>query len=141
MSKSKSSRFEKSLDGRLWHPLFLAEYAAKLRDGDAASVLAWLDEAGEELQSDIDSVRLTFPDVTPAFDVEDYKRRVAARADAATLATLADELSALDEAIRSTNDQVAEAFSDDLLTGDYTLEEIAEMALKKLTGRRKSKAK
>src|SRR5262245_18276392 len=141
MSKSKSSRFEKSLDGRLWHPLFLAEYAAKLRGGDVAGVLSWLDECGEESQSDVVSVRRTFPDMTPGFDVGDFTRRVAASADAATLEVLADESHALDEAIKSTNDQVSEAFSDDLLTGDFTLEEIAEMSLKKLAGRRRSMVK
>ena len=97
-------------------------------------------ECGDELQEDVDSVPLRFPDVMPTFNVSDFKRRVAGAGDAATLEALADELHALDEAIRSTNDQVAEAFSDDLLTGDYTLEEIAEMALKKLARRRRQTA-
>lgn len=137
MNKSRSNLSGLSLDGRLWHPLFLGKHAAKLKAGDAESVLAWLDECGVELQADVDSVRLTFPDETPAFGVEELRRCISASAeDSATLSRLADEMIALDAAIRSTDNQVAEAFSDDLLTGDYTLEEIAELALKRFGKRR-----
>lgn len=110
---------------KIWQPLFLEENARKLRSGDADAVISWLDECGGELQSDIDSVRVFFPDETPAFDVANFKQRITASiGDAAMLARLADEMLALDAAIRSTDDRLVEFIPDDLFDSDASVEEM-----------------
>lgn len=141
MSKRRLSEYEQSLDGKIWQPLFLEENARKLRSGDADAVISWLDECGGELQSDIDSVRVFFPDETPAFDVANFKQRITASiGDAAMLARLADEMLALDAAIRSTDDRLVEFIPDDLFDSDASVEEMGEYALKTLAKKKRKRA-
>lgn len=129
MSKTRLSAFEQSLDGRVWQPLWLADNARKLRDGEADAVLAWLDEAGEGLQSDVDSVRFFFPTETPAFDVADIRRRIEAAKDKPTkLAQIADELLRLDADIKATDDRLVEFIPDELFDSDASVEEMADYA-------------
>jgi hypothetical protein len=141
MSKRRLSEYERSLDGRIWQPLFLVESARKLQSGDADAVISWLDECGDELQSDIDSVRVFFPNETPAFDVAGFRQRITASiGDAAMLARLADEMLELDAAIRSTDGKLSEFIPDELFDSDASVEEMGEYALKTLAKKRQTRS-
>ena len=131
MSKHRLSKFERSIDGRLWHPLFIAANARKLKSGDVDAVLAWLDKCGDELQGDIDSVRFTFPEQTPEYDFTRLRHRIEnSRGTPEQLTAIADEMLALDLAIRSTDERLTKLIPDSLLDGDTSVEEMSDYALK-----------
>ena len=133
MSKHELTKFEQSLDGKIWHPLFLAEHAERILKGDVDIVVGWLDEISEELQRDLDSVRAFFPDETPECRVAILKQRIIESKDAPEqLAAIAAEMLDLDAAIRSTNERLAEYIPDQLFDSDASVEEMGEYALKVL---------
>jgi hypothetical protein len=143
VSKRRSHGLEQLLDGKIWQPLFLVEHARRLQSGEPESietVLAWLEECGAELQSDLDSVRVFFPDETPAYDVASLRERIARSKDKAeNLAAIGTEMLDLDAAIRLTDSRVEEYIPDDLFDSDASVDEMGEYALKMLDKKRRQR--
>ncbi len=128
MKKRKSMKSSSSSNERKWQPLWLANYGRKLQSGEpgaAKSILAWLDESGDELQADLDSVHLCHPRLVGKFDVTDLRARIKQYGDQTeALAAIGVELIALDKAINSTRQELDEILPDDLFLGDASDEEI-----------------
>lgn len=133
MSKAESSELKRRFEERSWQPLFLAAHSQRLLAAEAEAIpalLAWLEQSGEELLADIQSVATFFPGALPAFDLADLRVRAAsANNQSEAMADIGRELAALDTAIRATDQRAAEFIPDELFFGDVSMEELIDHAL------------
>ena len=136
MNKQESRELMRQFEERSWQPLFLAEHARRLQAGEpnaGEDCLVWLNESGNELQSEVDAMSVFFPGAIPAFRIAEMRQRISIAigdGDTEGLAAIGQELEALDAAIRATDSR--DYIPDEYFYGDYTMEEILDHVVEKL---------